>query len=249
VSRIVAVSPHLDDAALSLGGILSMLAERHEVEVISIFTSDPPHEPSDLAAWLAGSSDGRIGAIRRAEDMNALAILGVRHCHLGFEDAVYRRTPSGSWLINKEADLYLTAPDCGLVKAVADAIETVVSNGAPPAAVLGPAGFGAHVDHLATAAAVELIVPNSAIRVLWCDMPYTVDPRSGSGLRIALPPSVWATKLAAIKCYRTQLPWMFPEADDVDAAIDAMCAGPADWIVVPLDGAADPIALLASLDA
>ena len=67
---IVVVSPHLDDAVLSCGGILALAARRRERSVVvTVFTEGADHER------------------RRAEDREALAIVGAEPLHLRLLDA------------------------------------------------------------------------------------------------------------------------------------------------------------------
>src|SRR4051812_28342816 len=106
---IAVLSPHLDDAVLSVGGLLWLLKDHFEVEVITVFTADPPEEMSPLATTLAGRSGLRIYADRRVEDERALATLGVGHRHLGFDDAIHRTSSQGRWLADDMADLFRLA--------------------------------------------------------------------------------------------------------------------------------------------
>jgi LmbE family N-acetylglucosaminyl deacetylase len=87
--RLVVVSPHLDDAVLSIGASLAHLARRGvEVEVLTVFGGDP------ASALEAGASNRRAGftttgeaaRVRRHEDDRACARLGVRARRLGFDD-------------------------------------------------------------------------------------------------------------------------------------------------------------------
>ena len=78
--RVVAVSPHLDDAAFSAGALLAGLAAAGaDVCVVTVFTASVP-EPRGFA--LACQTDKGIApevdymALRRAEDDAAVAALG-----------------------------------------------------------------------------------------------------------------------------------------------------------------------------
>ena len=110
---IAVVSPHLDDAVLSVGGLLWLLKDRFQVEVITVFSADPPEAMSPLATTLAGQPGSTISAVRRAEDEHALATLGVGHRHLGFEDAIHRGPPKGGgwWTMSRTCSgLHRTRP-------------------------------------------------------------------------------------------------------------------------------------------
>src|SRR5262245_33163032 len=73
-SDIVVLSPHLDDAVLSLGGLISReVALGRKVEVVSCFTSGPPLDTIAPAHRIFGDY-----SMRRAEDERAMAVLGAR---------------------------------------------------------------------------------------------------------------------------------------------------------------------------
>lgn len=233
MTTIIAVSPHPDDAVLSIGGVLHVLAQRYFVEVVTVFTADPPRSLSPLAARLAGPSGDSIGAARRAEDCRALASLGARHHHLMFRDAVHRLAAPDRWLLHEEPAIYTTAPEASVVAKVSAALARRFAD-APPDLVLGPAGLGGHVDHVLTAAALAIATPTTAAAT-WCDMPYG-GPSSFRDrcIPLFLSPAAWSAKVAAIACYETQVPWLFPGPDDIEVAARAMCEG-ADWFVTDTD--------------
>ncbi|QXC60520.1 PIG-L family deacetylase [Aquihabitans sp. G128] len=233
MTTIVAVSPHPDDAVLSIGGVLHDLAKRHTVEIVTVFASDAPPQVSHLAARLAGLSGANIGAARRAEDRRAVESLGARKHHLMFCDAVHRRAAPDQWLIQEEADLYRTAPEAELVAKVSETLTRRLAE-ACPVLVLGPAGHGDHIDHVATAAALATSCAGTACAT-WSDMPYG----GSSAFRdrctpLHLSPTAWSAKVAAIACYETQVRWLFPAVNDVGTAARQMCGG-ADWFVTKTD--------------
>ena len=123
----VVVSPHLDDAALSIPAWLATTARRERVVVVTAFSEGDALYP-----------------VRRAEDHAALAKLGVEALHLGLRDAPERRgqAPSFRSLI-LAADDGEDAEDMQAVHAVVLAAITRLA----PDTVLLPLGVGEHVDH------------------------------------------------------------------------------------------------------
>lgn len=121
---IVVVSPHLDDAALSVPCWSAARAMAEEIVVLTVF------------------SEGDASyASRRAEDVAALAVLGVRAVHLGLRDAPFRLAVERSW-----RGLVLSAMDDADAAEVGRAIAGWVERcGAE--VVLLPLGVGEHVDH------------------------------------------------------------------------------------------------------
>lgn len=81
VKRLIVISPHLDDAVLSVAGLLRAASTR--AQVLTVFTeADPQHG----MAWAqaAGFKDAREEhAARRLEDMRAMQSLGCGHVHAG----------------------------------------------------------------------------------------------------------------------------------------------------------------------
>jgi len=104
--RVLAVSPHLDDAVFSVGGTLAALTDAgHDVTVLTCFTGSVP-DPTGFA--LACQLDKGLAAdvdymaLRRAEDDTATALLGASNAHLGLLEAPHpapasrRRSPRGA---------------------------------------------------------------------------------------------------------------------------------------------------------
>lgn len=96
-SRLLVISPHLDDAVLSCG---LLLAANPEAVVCTVFTARPEKNQStdwDRASGFADAFEA-IEA-RKAEDVRALTLLGARAFHLPFCDAQYHSSPSHETLV------------------------------------------------------------------------------------------------------------------------------------------------------
>lgn len=93
MSRLVVVSPHLDDGVL---GCSALLAAHVEVVVMTVFAGRPPASAS-LPPWDAAAGfragDDVVGA-RRAEDRAALHVFGAEPVWLPFLDAQYGESPA-----------------------------------------------------------------------------------------------------------------------------------------------------------
>lgn len=224
--RILAISPHLDDAVLSAGARLHDLAAGgHEVVVMTLFagSASPPYSP--LARELHklwGLGDDPVGA-RRREDAAAIAQLGATALHAAFLDAVYRPGRSG-WRATDEC-----AADAAVRAELAVAVRGALAW--RPDLVLTAAGIGGHIDHVLTRDAVLAECRDAAVPVdLWQDLPYagtTGDiPKLADGLRLAAGPvaaseSAWRAKAAAVRCYPSQLTMLWPEHPDVETPLAA----------------------------
>lgn len=88
------LSPHLDDAVLSLGGTLAQWAhDGATVRLVTVLANDPdsvaPAGPWDTACGFTTS--GEATRARRIEDARACAVLGVEPAWLPFGDEQYGR--------------------------------------------------------------------------------------------------------------------------------------------------------------
>ncbi len=161
-ARHIYLSPHLDDAVLSCGGLIySQAAAGEPVAVITLFAASPPsdHPLSSFAArlharwaeslrsYLVGTADFTDPpAVRRAEDRAAFQALhpAVQVYHHTLPDCIYRTHPAGGWpLYASEMALF------GEVHSEDPALDelAVVPPLPPDAQLYVPLGVGHHVDH------------------------------------------------------------------------------------------------------
>jgi LmbE family N-acetylglucosaminyl deacetylase len=172
VNRHIYLSPHLDDAVFSCGGLIArQVAQGSAVTVLTICAGDPPPgEVSPFAAQLHarwGEATAPIAA-RRAEDRIACGRLGASVVHLGLPDAIYRKDEHQIPIYADEPSIFgeLSALDGSTIDTVTELILPYCSS---DTAVYSPLGCGGHVDHrLARLAAERSGVP------LWYyyDLPY-----------------------------------------------------------------------------
>ena len=136
------VSPHLDDAVLSVPGWIRSLALRGErVVVLTVFSAGGEEYPE-----------------RRAEDLAALTLLGAEPLHLGLLDAPPRRGVRRGF-----RELILCAMDDEDAAAVARALVERIAALAPALTLL-PLGVGEHIDHLIVHAAHTRLAWRSTCR-------------------------------------------------------------------------------------
>jgi LmbE family N-acetylglucosaminyl deacetylase len=195
--RQIVVSPHFDDAALSLAHVLQRARER--ATVVTICAGPPPGD-LPVSEWdaLSGFASGREAARMRAlEDRRACALTGSRHVHLRHRDGPYR----GASL---------------RASSIRGAIERLLRSGD---ILWLPAGIGGHPDHLGVRAALlplAALLPRARVRV-YADLPYAALhsyrlPRAVSsalpGLRahdVRLRGVAFERKLAAVRCHASQV--------------------------------------------
>ncbi len=208
--RVLAVSPHLDDAAFSVGGTLAAFADAgHEVTVVTCLTATVPG-PTGFA--LACQLDKGLApdvdymALRRAEDVAAMAVLGATPLHLDLPEAPHRGYTSA-------AELFAgVRPDDGLSAELAGRLRDVAAD-VRPDLWLAPQALGAHVDHRLVLRAVAALDPPA---LWWRDSPYVLrepdavpGPELPGGLTPVEPPQDLDRRADACACYTTQLGFQF----------------------------------------
>jgi LmbE family N-acetylglucosaminyl deacetylase len=215
---IVAISAHLDDAALSASASLA----GRDATVLTVFAGMPPPE-IELASWdqLTGAtSSARRQVERLAEDAQAMRLLSARGRYLDVLDSQYRAAGR--------------APD---LDRIAESIAGYFDGDSTQAWI--PAAIGEHPDHvLARDAALRAaMMAGLAEVVLYADFPYV--------LSFGLPPWMTArpdeisltrrqreTKLQVISAYRSQAPALALAQADL-AANPAKLGSELFWRVSP----------------
>jgi LmbE family N-acetylglucosaminyl deacetylase len=143
---VVVLSPHLDDAVLSIGATIGRLAHQGlRVEVWTVYTAGPP-----LAAIARRHRAFGDYEIRAAEDDSALARLGAGHRRLGLRERIWRAPRPRSL-----ASAFRTPSDVagfGEVPRLISVVREVLAR--PGVELYAPLGVGHHVDHVEVALAV-----------------------------------------------------------------------------------------------
>jgi LmbE family N-acetylglucosaminyl deacetylase len=214
--RWIYISPHLDDAVLSCGGLIWEQTQADTpVEIWTLFGGFPqPDSSSDLIRqlhreWGVKTSEQAI-ALRRQEDQRAAQIVGARPAHFDFLDCIYRRSQAGQALYT---DIFV--PPHPAEADLPQEIATVLAGRlAPDDVVICPLALGGHVDHIIVRQAVERLkrplhyyadIPyllrntfelKQAVKGMWVQ----VFPLSAQGLR------AWQKGIAA---YASQIKVLF----------------------------------------
>ena len=214
--KVVAVSPHLDDAAFSVGGALAVLADRgHAVTVVTCFTGSVV-APTGFA--LACQTDKGLArevdymALRRAEDDAALAVLGATPLQLPLLEAPHRGYNNAPALFAGVRADDLVWHD--LVRHLGD-LEADLW--------LAPQGLGSHVDHQQVVRAVAALGRPTA---WWRDAPYVLrqpdaapSPDLPKGLTRLVLPADRDRRADACACYATQLGFQFGGPEQLRQAL------------------------------
>jgi LmbE family N-acetylglucosaminyl deacetylase len=219
----IVLSPHLDDAALSCGGMIAGLAASGQpVLVVNICSGSPvpgtSHSPfaDELhARW--GMPPDEAMQRRLAEDETALEILGADGYQLDLLDAIYRMpAPYGS-----EAGIFgAVAPGDPLAESLRPQLDALVAR-FPAAIFYTPLGVGHHVDHQSVYAVAAALAQSGVSVACYEDFPYST--RDGAleaclaelgGAELFMPmvtaiDGALSRKIAAIEAYQSQIGMLF----------------------------------------
>ncbi|GAB3738619.1 PIG-L family deacetylase [Amycolatopsis oliviviridis] len=241
-ARIVAISPHLDDAVLSFGAGLAQAVENGaKVTVHTVFagTAEPPFSPAaDRLHSIWGLSPDQDASLhRRDEDIAALGHLGAEYRHGRFLDAIYRKAPDGRWLADnvpgrQKLSIGSGTPedDPELFAAVTEDVRAVVVECAP-ALILTSAAASGHIDNRIARDATLLVAREKGIPVrLWEDLPHamfapdTAELPAGSRLGapdfVSVEPASRIRKFEALRLYPTQMAMLHGPEKDLFAQLE-----------------------------
>ena len=211
--RWIYLSPHLDDAVLSAGGLIHDQTQAGiPVEIWTFMCGYAPEEAVSPFAQLLHSMWGFASAeettrMRREEDKRAAARVGASVLHFDFLDCIYRRRPDGEWLYS---DVF-TPPhpeDSALPTHIAAAISSRLE---PYDVLVCQLAVGSHVDHILVRQGAELLGRTLRYDI---DVPYIfykpeeLSPKS-AGMKEAVYPVTEAglhSWKEAILAYQSQLP-------------------------------------------
>ncbi|QRN82940.1 PIG-L family deacetylase [Chloroflexota bacterium] len=227
------ISPHLDDVALSCGGLVWRLAkEGQQVSIWTLLAGDPPDEDySEFARanhqrW--GISGGEAIAMRRKEDQAACDRLGAAFRHFDLLDAIYRRdSRTGEAVVNNNDELFGKQPEPEMVSLMTE----LLSREAPAEAQLVlPLGLGGHIDHRLAATASESFQRTAAF---YLDFPYILNnfetPILKSGELQKIPAQLSEEALTAwqdaVLCYVSQVGDFWTDEAETRLALRNYLAG------------------------
>ncbi len=233
--RWIYLSPHLDDAVFSAGGLIyDQVQAGLSVEVWTFMCSYVPEEDVSPFAQLIHTQWGFLSAeetvrLRRQEDKNAAAILGADTVHLDFPDCIYRRGVNGEWLYSGVA-VPPHSEDAWIPPQIA---QTISAHLKPDDVLVCPLSLGSHVDHVLVRQGVELV---GRPLLYDLDVPYVLyHPeelgQKSAGMRESAHPIMgtgldrWKEAALAYKSQIVGLGEVFNTPETVRASIQAYWAG------------------------
>lgn len=191
-NRLVVVSPHHDDAVLSIGATLAHLSHAGvDVRVLTVFGGDPSQdrEPGASNVRAGFASTGEAARVRRREDDLACARLAVRPVRLAFDD--------------DEASERNGAAVCAALAPELQGADVVLAPGHPLT----------HPDHVLVSRATAGALRPTALLGYYLEQPYATwealsRARATGALRAsaaAVQPPRWSRSGACWRCQRHKL--------------------------------------------
>jgi LmbE family N-acetylglucosaminyl deacetylase len=196
-SNIFFISPHLDDAVLSAGSLISYLSQLSRVTVVSTMTEYDPSTSIGLN-WMEKcgyTNPSDYMKRRREEDFLAVNKLGAKVIHIGLADMT-----SGKTDVSESMKAKL--------------LEIISPNKQTSSFVFAPTAIGRqHPDHHLVNRIVREITPNP---ILWEEFSLTQRPKPNDFDQLSDPmSSIWEgnydPKIEAIMLYKTQVDSLFPK--------------------------------------
>jgi LmbE family N-acetylglucosaminyl deacetylase len=227
----VFVSPHLDDAIFSAGGLILELAGKTDVAIVTLLTKAglPPYTLSAKAhlkhSGYGAASAEDLASIRKQEDIRACKMAGANFKHLEFTDALWRRKEKIGFLGNLLKNIFpemnhlypfygfnvisrkVVKGDSATVSGIKNKLISMVRE-MGNAVIFCPIGAGNHVDHIIARDICAEIFPRA---IFWMDFPYSLNfkPDKDFISKISLSPCVWNKNLQRKKDlileYKTQI--------------------------------------------
>jgi LmbE family N-acetylglucosaminyl deacetylase len=184
VGRVVALSPHLDDAVWSIGGLLADAARSGADVTVATVLAGEPSSRGPAGRWdkqCGFRSAGKAAEVRQAEDRRACAAIGARPVHLPYWDESYER-------------------DAGDDEIWA-ALEPIVESADR---VLAPGFPATHRDHAWLASLAAWGLAGTGRLVLYGDEPYAMWALQRKGAAIQTPPALREALPGGVRWERTR---------------------------------------------
>lgn len=223
------LSPHLDDVALSVGGLVWEQSQSgQDVRIWTICAGDPP--PGKLSPFAQSLHErwkvGRDAMIeRRQEDGESCDQLGASYDHFEIPDCIYRRSDkTGKHLYTDGDSLWIPIhPDENiLIERISELLREKLAVLPPEVSLVSPLAIGDHVDHRLTRAVAE----KSGLPLLfYADYPYVVRHGSlGPGAKMAsrcfvISPDGLRAWQAGIAAHRSQISTFWTDLVEMQVAI------------------------------
>jgi LmbE family N-acetylglucosaminyl deacetylase len=248
-------SPHLDDAVLCCGGMMTKyIAAGDSVTMQTVFCGivQPPYSPLATNFHNKWGNPKNMVRLRRAEDLAAGVKLGAEVVHGNRVEPIYRKGERGQWLYHEVGDIFgeRHPADDRLVEEIFE--EIIGRDDITDSNLYFPLGIGHHVDHIIMFEVGVMILERGYDVQFYEDFPYTIQKDNFEARRQELPGFEPVTillsedemdaKIEAFLYYRSQVPMLFKDFDRVSEVFrrfgrsitqDEESFGERLWIIKP----------------
>lgn len=201
--RYIYLSPHLDDAVLSAGGLICEQTQAGiPVEIWTLMCGFPPEDQASAFAqemhtkWDFESARETVEK-RRAENVNAANIVGAKAVHFDFLDCIYRRGKNGEWLYTESVFVPPLDEEVDLPAKVAEEIAPRIKS---DDVLVCQLTIGNHVDHITVRKAAELL---RRPLIYDADIPYLLNhPDELSPKTAGMKEKVYTVSEAGLKSWQ-----------------------------------------------
>lgn len=227
--RWIYLSPHLDDAVFSAGGLIHEQTQAGiPVEIWTFMCGDPQlSEYSPFAQLLHSiwgfSSASETVRVRREEDKTAASIVGAKAVHFDFLDCIYRRDINGDWLYS-EISVPPHHADEDYPAQIAEAISARLN---PDDVLVCQLTLGSHVDHVLVRRAAELLGRPLRYDIdipYWCYKPHELEVKAAGMTESThrITEASLTRWVEAALAYKSQFPALGERFDTPDKAAEAI---------------------------
>ena len=228
MKTILVLSPHLDDAVLSLGGMMAhQVSQGRSVVVYNLFCA-PYHGPLSPAAQRLHEGWGDpedITALRLQEDRQALELIGAHQIIGDARDLIYRQSLQGAWLYTNMEDIQgeRNPEDNALVNTYFNKLSGMFSK--EKFDFYTPLGIGGHIDHMLAFDIGARLHQAGYIVKFYEDLPYALredylhartDNLTDMQSVVELfPLEMLERKIEALHYYQSQIDSLFENEDNM----------------------------------
>jgi len=235
MSLHVVISPHPDDAPLTMGATIHHLTSRGERVLIATTMAGPvPHTLPDTAVVHEFHTTWDVGdnpiLLRHDEDRAAAAVLGADITFLELADCIYR-TVDGQPLYFTREDVFDRVNPVDPAIPVPDALRALIGDASH---IYAPLSMGKHIDHQIARGWAEVLAadyPDKEI-LFYTDYPYaevsgaweealTRIPYLGLLAPVSLTEADLRAKIDSIACYSSQISSFWTSLEDMETRIRA----------------------------
>lgn len=190
-TNFIFISPHLDDAIFSAGGLINRLYKsRKKITIINVFTN-PSRPPYTISAKKYLDTCGYKNADdffsdRISEDLKVAKKLKARVINLGFIDALWRRKRAKGLIFRLSklipelnyvypifrisiAKGFISKHDAEVIRRIEISLKKYIKTNSKTI-IFCPLGIGKHTDHLIVR---EVVAKNYSNVIFWEDYPYS----------------------------------------------------------------------------